>query len=336
MTYSKDNKAFEIRSRLNGIREYLELNSPINSPEFEQAVIEACRKKVDVLLTGIQSRSGEEILSYLADQLQVRFEEVHDDADIANLEKKYLKEKGEIGFGQLEMELNSPGVDALLFQRMRAPNFAHDRWVAVLNLRESRSRGYWNRAHELTHRIVEPPQYRLPFYRHRDDSTNPLELLIDKSAVELAFYPELFLPIIESVNSNLLSWDLVDLVRDRYASSASRHATANAVLHHWPCPAYLLMARLAGRKGRPDIDRELRVEVQRFSPTALGSVFFFPNMRVPISSPIWHCFQTSEAISDYEQLGRWVTSCGNSLPNMRAFTSAFCWRDRVCSLISLV
>jgi hypothetical protein len=56
---------------------------------------------------------------------------------------------------------------------------APDKWVAVLNLRETIRRGYWSRTHDLIHRIAEPRQFRPPFYRHRPDKTNPLESLID-------------------------------------------------------------------------------------------------------------------------------------------------------------
>ena len=330
----KSNKAFELQSRLNGIREHLGLRTPIDSPEFDQAVVRACRRKIDGMVNGFEPRSGEDILRHIADQLQVRFEEVHEDSDIASLERKYLQEKGEIGFGQLEKEINAPGVDALLFQRLRAEDSDDDKWVAVLNLRDGQSRGYWNRAHELIHRIAEPPQYRLPFYRHRNDNTNRLESLIDKSASELAFYQGHFRPIVESVCDDLLSWKLIDLVRRRYAPSASRLASAYAVLRNWRRPAYLLTASIAGRKKHPDIDQALRVNVAGFSAVRWDDIFIFPNMRVPPSSPIWHCFHSGEDISDYENLDRWVTSGGDRLPDMLTFTSAFRGRNKAFALVS--
>jgi len=275
----------------------------------------------------------------LADQLQVRFEEVHHDRDIARLEKKYLEDKRELGFGQLEMELNAPGVDALLFQRIRAEDIARDRWVAVLNLRESRSRAYWSRAHELSHRVAEPAQHQFPFYRHRDDNTNRLESLIDLSAAEIAFYPPLFRPIVESVSSSLLTWNLVDEVRAHFATSASRLSTANALLRYWPRPAYLLIARIAGRKGQPTVDRSLRIKVTGYSSAGRRSFLFFQNMRVPPTSPSWHAFHASKTTSDFEQLGHWQTSRGRGLPDLRAFSDTFYWNganSRVYALVSLL
>ena len=334
MTNFHENKLLELRSRLDGIRQHLELKVPVDSPDFDQAVISACHDRVDTLVNGSRARTGEGILSHVAAQLQVHFEEVRGEADITALEKKYLHEKREIGFGQLEIELNAPGVDAILFQRMRAPDYADDRWVAVLNLREGESRAYWSRAHELTHRIAEPPQYRLPFYRHRDDKADRLEALIDKTAAELAFYPTLFRPIIDCISTDTLSWELVGRVRELYAPSASRHATANGVLRFWPHPAFLLKARIAGRKRRPGVDRALRIKLMGFSSGAPNTLFFYSNMRVPSGSLVQHCFQSGAYTRGYEKLGNWTTSSGKALPDVRAFISVYKWRDAVFALIS--
>ena len=293
-----------------------------------------CRDRVDTLVNGSRARTGEDILGHVAAQLQVRFEEVRGDADIAALEKKYLHEQREIGFGQLEIELNDPGVDAILFKRMHASDYADDRWVAVLNLREGEWRAYWSRAHELIHRIAEPPQYRLPFHRHRDDKADRLESLIDKTAAELAFYPTLFRPIVDCISTDTLSWELVDRVRELYAPSASRHATANAVLRFWPHPAFLLKARIAGRKRRPSVDRALRIKLMGFSSGPPNTLFFYPNMRVPSGSLVQHCFQSGAYTLGYEKLGNWTTSSGKALPDVRAFVSVYRWRDAVFALIS--
>lgn len=326
-------------SRLHRIRENLRLATPVDSPEFEKAVVQACRIRVDSLLTKAQPCTGEHVLSHLANQLHVRFEEVNHDRDIARLEKKYLEDKREIGFGQLEIELNAPGVDALLFQRIHTEDVARDRWVAVLNLRDSRSRAYWSRAHELTHRVAEPAQQQLPFYRHRNDSTNRLESLVDLGAAELAFYPPLFRPIVDSISTSMLTWGLVEEVRSRFASTASRLSTVHAMLRYWPQPTYLVFAQIAGRKGQPNVDRSLRIKISGFSTAARDTFLFFPNMRVPETSPIWHAFYSGKATSDFEQLGRWQTSSGKRLPDIRVFSDTNYYHygnNWVYALVSLV
>jgi len=328
-------KDLEQRNRLARIREHLDLRTSIDSPAFESNVIDACRERIDAMLEGMQLGSGEEVLAHVAAHLQVRFEEVHDDRDLEELEKKYLREQREIGFAQLSMEFEKPNVDALLFERLNADPEAADKWVAVLNLQETTSRGYWSRSHELIHRLAEPPQYNLRFYRHRNDKQNRLESLIDKGAAELAFYTGLFAPTVDSLRNSPLTWELVEIIRSRYAPSSSRRAAIHAVLRHWPRPAFLLAARMAGRRGRPKTDVALRIQIQGFSPTARGSVFFFDNMRVPHSSPIWHCFESGESLSAFEQLGLWTTSQGKRLPDVRVLTSAYRWGDEVSALVSL-
>lgn len=331
----RTHKNLEQRDRLGRIREHMDLRTPIDSLAFEQDVVEACRGRIADMVDGAAVRHGEDVLSHVARHLQVRFEEVREDGDIAALEQKYLHERQEIGFGQLEMELNAPGIDALTFQRMNAHEQAPDRWVAVLNLRDAPARAYWDRSHELIHRIAEPPQRRLQFYRHRNDKANRLESIIDKSAAELAYYPRLFLPIINSVRPEPLTWELVDVIRERFAPTASRLATVHATLRHWPCPAYLLTAQIAGRKGRPHVDRALRIAIRGFTPSAKGEdLFFIHNMRVPPSSPIWHVHQSGQAIAARERLGAWTTSRGGGLPDIPVLTAACRSGDKVLALVS--
>lgn len=330
-----DHKLLDQRSRLARMRAHLDIRTPIDSPRFADDVAAACRAQINSLLNGVKLNCGEDVLDHLARRLHVHFEEVHADPDLARLEQKYLHEKREIGFGQLAKQFSDPQVDALLFERERAAADAPDKWVAVLNLRDTAARGYWSRSHELTHRIAEPPQQNLRFYRHQNDRENALESMIDKVAAEIAFYGPLFEPIVNTLTANPLTWELIDTIRELHAVSCSRLATAHAALRHWSEPAYLLSARLAGRKGRPAVDRALRIEIQGYSATAKKELFFIQNMRVPLSSPISHAHQSGQAISAYEQLGHWVTSDGTRLHDVRALTSAFRYRDKVFALISV-
>ena len=80
---------------------------------------------------------------------------------------------------------------------MHAEELAPDRWVAVLNLQDTAAKAYWNRFHELAHRIAEPPQGILPFRRHQFEASNPVEALIDSVAAEFAFYGPAFRPIVQ-------------------------------------------------------------------------------------------------------------------------------------------
>jgi len=201
----------------------------------------------------------------------------------------------------------------------------------------TQARAYWSRPHELIHRLAEPPQRRLPFYRHRTDAQNRLERIIDLGAAELAFPPAAFGRRVEIVADHEIGWELVDTLRSEFAPTSSLLAAAKAVLRFWPRPAFLLQASVRGRRGRPNVDVALRVDVEGYSPSAAQSgVQFFQNMRVPPSSPIFHTSASARNISDIESLGQWVTSDGDGLPDRRALTCGLHLGRVIYSFVSLL
>jgi hypothetical protein len=149
---------------------------------FEREVINTCVRQVQPIIDAHVDKTGEEINAAIAKHLGIQFEEVRTQADIHTLERKYLHEQRELGFGQLADELADESVDALLFERMHAAPDAPDRWVAVLNVQQTQARAYWSRPHEILRRLAEPPQQRTKFFRHRADGENRLERMIDLGA----------------------------------------------------------------------------------------------------------------------------------------------------------
>lgn len=318
------------------MREYLRVRASPEDKDFDGEVVDACAKKVEPVIAAHEDCQGEVIVAAIAKQVGVRFEEVKTAADIDLLEKKYLVEQRELGFGRLADELADPSVDALLFQRMHVDQDAPDRWVAVINLQETESRGYWSRPHEIIHRLAEPPQRRLPFFRHRTDSENRIERIVDLGAAELAFPPSVFGRLVQRVAHRELTWDLVEAVRQQFAPTSSVLAAAKAFLRSWPQPAFLLVARLRGRRQHPSADVALRIDIEGFSPSAeRSSVWFFPNMRVPETSPIWQTHESMHSVTEYENLVTWSTSRGDSLPACRALTSGIRLGPVVYGLVSL-
>src|SRR5262249_54648147 len=146
-----------------------------NEDSFEREVVAACVRQVQPIIDAHAHCTGEEISAAVATHLGIRFEEVRSADDIRALEHKYLHEQRELGFGQLAHEMADPTVDALLFERRRAEPNAPDRWVAVLNVRQTAARAYWSRWHEIDHRLAEPPQRRMKFFRHRTNYGDRLE-----------------------------------------------------------------------------------------------------------------------------------------------------------------
>ena len=223
--------------QLDGIVEHLGIGKRWLGPNMISEVIKACMNRASNIIDRITISRGKLVAERLANHYHVRFEEVNTAADIDALENKYLRRMKEIGFAQLRDELSNPKLDALLFQRIHAHEDAPDRWVAVLNLLFTHDRAYWDRFHELSHRIAEPQQQLLPFRREHAEKRGAVEALIDTIAGELAFHRRLFRPMVQSRAGNLLTIDLIRALRARFAPTASLLAVMNATVKLWPEPA---------------------------------------------------------------------------------------------------
>jgi hypothetical protein len=323
--------------RLDAIATHLKIKSRFTEPTFADDVKAACLARIAPVVKKLLPCTGEDIALGLGEKLCLTFEEVHGPHDVSELEDRYLKGKKELGFAQLRDELNQPGVDALLFQRMHAEEHEPDRWVAVLNLQESASKAYWNRFHELSHRIAEPPQKILPFRRHQFEASNPVEALIDSVAAELAFYESTFRPLVERYAKQYrLSFDVIDAIRSAYAPTASLLSTIKAIVKYWPRSAAVLTAEFRGRLSSPDSDQALRVTPQGYNVSApLSGVAFWPNMRVPMNTPMHDAFVTGSEQNAVELLANWTTSAGKRLPSVQVFTSARLIKRRVYAVVSV-
>src|SRR5262245_30708333 len=106
--------------RLDAIAKHLKVKSRYEDPTFATDVRAACLARIAPTLKEQGPLTGEDIAQCLGDELFLTFEEVHGPHDVTKLEDRYLKGKKEIGFAQLRGELENPGTDALLFQRMNA------------------------------------------------------------------------------------------------------------------------------------------------------------------------------------------------------------------------
>lgn len=323
--------------RLDAIAKHLKVKSRYEDPTFATDVRTACLAQIAPTLREHGPFTGENIAQCLGDELHLTFEEVHGPHDVTKLEEHYLKGKKEIGFAQLRGELENPGTDALLFQRINAEPDAPDSWVAVLNLQEGRSKAYWNKFHELSHRIAEPPQKILPFRRHQFEASNPIEALIDSVASDFAFYEPIFRPLVETYAKTCrLNFETIEQIRNQYAPTASLLATMKAVVNYWPRPAASLIAELRGRKSAPETDVALRVSPQGYNARAnrIG-LLFYPNMRVPMGSPIHRTYLTRDDQNTSENLGDWQTSSGDALPEVEVYTSARRVNERVYAVLSV-
>jgi len=321
--------------RLDAIVTNLGLGKHWTGPEMVDEVVEKCEALVNPFVRGLAPK-GEVLSTKLATHFHVKFEEVRCEQDVSALEDVYLRQKREPGFLQLRDEILSPENDALLFQRLHAKAEDPDRWVAVLNLLKTEDRAYWNRFHELSHRIAEPPQFILPFRRQRTDDRDAVEEVIDSVAGAIGFHRAIFDPLVAAIRDQQLTFDQIAYIRNTYAPTASLLAVTNAVVKRWPRPALAFIARMGGRLRREESDVDLRVCPQgRNACAKRAELVLIPNMRVPKGSVVRAVFLSGQNQSALENTGTWTTSDGGKLRAREVLISAVRLGSRIYGLMSM-
>lgn len=332
---SHNSITLESALRLDAIVKYLGVGKQWVGLDSEKEVVQACLEKISGLFVGLEP-TGEALAARTAKHYQVNFEEVRQDEDITSLEQKYLVGKKELGFARLREEMHSPNVDALLFQRINANPDDPDRWVAVLNLTITEDRAYWNKYHELSHRLAEPPQKILPFRRETTDNRDVVEKLIDTIAGEVAFHPRLFSPYMANLKSAPITFEAISAVRNAYAPSASLLAVTNAIVQRMERPALAFVASMKAKRNGPQNQQDLRIEPQcRNALAKANNLRLFPNMRVPQSSCAYYTFLTGCPMTNIETTADWRTSSEEAIPLHRVTVSAIRLNDRIYGIMTI-
>ena len=265
-----------------------------------------------------------------ATSLDMRITEVRSQADIdAILEEVALVQKAVIG--ELKTEF-CEGTDAVTVRRLGRRPWDQAYWAIINCQGWHEYRRYFSKWHEIVHRLLEGQQPSFAFRRTKSERSEPAEVLVDRIAAKLAFYPDMFEPVVreEYEREGCLTFDSIDRVRERIAPDASREATAIACLQHISTPVWFLQCRMglkaseARKLNDPQMsffpeeppEAKLRVRSGASSPSAdeLG-VRFHPNMRVPQSSIVALAFDDSWGLpkQGVEPLNTWVTSSGGPI-----------------------
>ena len=328
-------RSIETAIRLDAIVKNLGIGKHWDDRDSEEKVVEACLHKVDTLINN-EIENGENLALQIANHFKVKFEEVRNNADIDSLENTYLKQKKEMGFALLRDELTSPNVDALLIQRRNATQEDLDQWVAVLNLLFTDTRAYWNRFHELSHRLAEPPQKVLPFRRQITTDIDEVERLMDKIAGEIAFYKKLFIPYFSQQSKEHLTFGMIESTKNRYSPSSSLLAITNAMVQRWDRPAIAFTASFRTKRNGKKETLALRIQLQAGNTFAQDvNLTLFNNMRVPPESCVYLSFTSKLSITEEESTSLWKTSTGNQVPEHRVVVSTMCLGDFLYGVMTL-
>ena len=179
---------------------------------------------------------------------------------------------------------------------------------------------------------MEGSQLTFALRQTKVERPEPEEILVDKVAAALAFFPDMFVPVFveEYTKEGGLTFAAVERVRERIAPDASREATLRASLHHTDTPAWFLRCSMgftadeqrklnsAQMRLIPDDlpEAKLRIIGSSWNPAATAlDVRFHRNMRVPDTSAVTEAFRDERGAvtENVELLDDWETRSGGPI-----------------------
>jgi len=314
-------------------------------------IVDACLSKVRTWCDQLGPVSSfSDLVGVVSAKLKVHFEVLGTEQDLVDLQQRYLTAR-ETGFLDLTKEFDE-FTDAVVIRLQHAPPWSDKQYVAVIDSRGRKSSREWfSKWHELAHLIAEP-QTKFAFRRTQVTRRDPVERLMDQIAADLAFFPDLLLPLLKRHGVNLAAASLRDLLafRDVALPFASAQATLTAVLKHSTTPSVLIEAK-SGLKGSEQREQAqgllftelapqavLRAVTTTHNPEAIRRKFYVHRwMRIPARSVIHRIYDgvvSEEKLPINENLS-WWESKGQSLPDRPVLVQAMrAGTGRVLALIT--
>ena len=298
---------------------------------LEDMIVRHCLER---LRNWVAAHGTPPTLGDLADRfaasLDLSITEVHTEEEIdAVLEEVAQVQKAAIGDLKTEFRGNT---DAIIVRRLDRKPW-HRKYLAIINCQGWHEyRRYWTKWHEIVHLLLVGQQSAFAFRRTSRNQSDPGEILVDRVAASLAFFPDMFGPVVreECAREDRFTFDVIDRVRERIAPDASREATANACLRYVPSPVWFLRCHMGlkasevQRLNSPQMsffpeeppENKLRVKHCSYSRSAEElRIRFHPNMRVPEASIVTLGFhdEREEPKEGTEALDAWETSSGGPI-----------------------
>ena len=323
------------------------LGLPSYGPGADAAIVEYCRRQVSLLTAqhGLPETMGE-LLERVASCLDVEFVEIHSDEDLARLLQR-LPLEVEPALAQVVTELGED-TDAITIRRL-APQPWDRKYLAVINCRAWHfSRRFFTKWHELAHRLIDGEQLSLAFRRTPVERKDPGEILVDKVAGELAFFPEIVATRAQQcLGESGLTFESVDALRQSLAPEASRQATTLALIKYLDRPAWYLRCAVSlkltetygaeSQNGKVKPVPKLRV-IQVFSNevASRSGIRIHQWMRVPESGLVALAQQSRIDQIGTERLEEWETSSDGPIGHGQLFVDCEVLDDEVVALTSIV
>ena len=307
-------------------------------------ILRYCDRRVRKLLSDFtDEQTPGSILDWLASKLGTRFEVVESDAEVINVQDKYIG-LGEVGFVDLLNEL-SGDVFGITIRRHKQQPFESP-FVSIIDCRGSKaSARYFTKWHEIAHLLTMTDQLRLVFRRTQcsSQSKEPEEALMDIIAGQFGFRP----PANFQFETEEISFQAIEDLRVLLCPEASKQAALISFVKFWPAPCILLTAKMGMRKSeeRKSVQNHFgfveapteylrAVKVTPSDAAREAGFTIFRNMRVPEASIIHRVYSDLifESQAD-EDLSMWGSSNGDFLPSQKVTVKARKSWDGVEALI---
>ena len=299
--------------------------------KFEDMIVEHCLGR---LRAWVAAHGTPQTLSELAKEfaasLDMQITEIRTEDDIDSVLEEVAPVQ-KVVIDELRAEFGGD-TDAITVRRLDPRPWDRTYWAIINCQGWHEFRRYYSKWHEIVHRLLDGQQLVFAFRRTNGNRPEPTEALVDRVAATLAFYPDMFEPVVreEYAKEGWLTFDVIDSVRERIAPDASREATANACLRYVPSPVWFLQCRMGlkasemRRLSNPQMsflpeefpEAKLRVRNGSASPSAVDlGIRFHPNMRVPESSIVTLGFHdvSGDPLQGTEALDTWETSSGGPI-----------------------
>ena len=325
--------------------------------DLEDAIIRHCKARLGQWVAEYgQPVTLTELLTLVTACVNLEVVEIFDDANLQELLMRIPPEREPVIL-RLQAELDD-NTDGVMIRRQR-----HEPWekpfLAVINCRGWHAfRRFFSKWHEVAHLLIEGQLLNVAFRQTRvlELRREPEEILADRVAAALAFYPDIFEPVFleELGRCGRLSFDVLDETRERVAPEASHLATMLACLRHCPDPVYFIRCKMGYKREEertlanpqlallPDYvpvpEPRLRVADAAGSPSALKSgIRVHQNMQVPEASLVARAFQDPWTLSGSgrESLEQWQTSSGGPIGSGEVEVEAVRREDEVWALLRI-
>jgi hypothetical protein len=290
---------------------------------LESALLKYATDAIAALVATCAPANLQQLLEHAATSLGLEIVEIHADNDLSALLNR-IPPSRDPALTRVALELDD--VTHAVVLRRQNPEPWERRYLAVINCRGRHGqRRYFSKWHELAHLLLEGKQLRLAFRTTKAEHKHPEEILVDKIAGELAFFPALFEPVLhdEIRDDGRLTFAAIERVRARIAQDASWQATALAAVRRAPQRVGLIRARMGLKKGeeRQAIDllagvsepptEKLRVKESFLNDSAVGlGIRIHVNMEIPEESAAMHAYGNGWPVTAVEDLALWRTSSG--------------------------